>query len=151
MAQDTLSRVNKKMGANRACLRQKVSVPVLIAWVLLLAYGAFVIWTASLTIAEASFTRQLVGIGLGLFLAFLCWRSDFSGLAGMTTVLLVIDLIVLLEPLYPRPLLQRQGHDRMDQDPAYRTHLPAGRARQAHHDLLLRPRSVRSTTVASIR
>lgn len=101
MAQDTLSRVNKKMGANRAGLRQKVSVPVLIAWVLLLAYGAFVIWTASLTIAEASFTRQLVGIGLGLFLAFLCWRSDFSGLAGMTTVLLVIDLIVLFSPYIP--------------------------------------------------
>lgn len=101
MAQDTLSRVNKKMGANRAGLRQKVSVPVLIAWVLLLAYGAFVIWTASLTIAEASFTRQLVGIGLGLFLAFLCWRSDFSGLAGMTSVLLVIDLIVLFSPYIP--------------------------------------------------
>ena len=101
MAQDTLSRVNKKMGANRAGLRQKVSVPVLIAWVLLLAYGAFVIWTASLTIAEASFTRQLVGIGLGLFLAFLCWRSDFSGLAGMTTVLLVVDLIVLFSPYIP--------------------------------------------------
>ena len=89
------------MGANRAGLRQKVSVPVLVAWVLLLAYGAFVIWTASLTIAEASFTRQLVGIGLGLFLAFLCWSSDFSGLAGMTTVLLVIDLIVLFSPYIP--------------------------------------------------
>ncbi len=101
MAQDTLSRVNKKMGANRAGLRQKVSEPVLIAWVLLLAYGAFVIWTASITIAEATFTRQLVGIGLGLFLAFLCWRSDFSGLAGMTTVLLVIDLIVLFSPYIP--------------------------------------------------
>ncbi len=218
MAQDTLSRVNKKMGANRAGLRQKVSVPVLIAWVLLLAYGAFVIGTASLTIAEASFTRQLVGIGLGQFMDFLCWRTDFSGLAGMTTVLLVIDLIVLFSPYIPGlsynakgmtgwikipligldfsglagmttvllvidlivlfspyipglsynakgmtgwikiPLIgltfqpvelaklitiffvaslgaQYNGR-RMDQDPAYRTHLPAGRACQAHHDLL---------------
>lgn len=89
------------MSSDRGGFRQKVNVPVLVAWLCLLAYGSLVIWTASLTIAEASFTRQLVGIGLGAILAFLCWRSDFSGLAGMTTILLVVDLIVLFSPYIP--------------------------------------------------
>lgn len=101
MAQDSLKRVNKHMSSDKGGFRQKVSVPVLVAWACLIAYGALVIWTASLTIPEASFTRQLVGIGLGSVLAFLCWRSDFSGLAGMTTVLLVIDLVVLFSPYIP--------------------------------------------------
>lgn len=101
MAQDSLKRVNKRMTASKSSLRQKVNIPVLVAWLCLLAYGAVVIWTASLTIAEASFSRQLVGMGLGLILAFLCWRSDFSGLAGMTTVLLVVDLAVLFSPYIP--------------------------------------------------
>ena len=101
MALDSLSRVNKHMSSDRGGFRQKVNVPVLVAWLCLLAYGSLVIWAASLTIAEASFTRQLVGIGLGAILAFLCWRSDFSGLAGMTTILLVVDLIVLFSPYIP--------------------------------------------------
>lgn len=101
MAQDSPKRVNKHMSSDKGGFRQKVSVPVFVAWACLIAYGALVIWTASLTIPEASFTRQLVGIGLGSVLAFLCWRSDLSGLAGMTTVLLVIDLVVLFSPYIP--------------------------------------------------
>lgn len=101
MAQDTLKRVNKHMSSDKGAFRQQVSVPVLVAWACLIAYGALVIWTASLTIADASFTRQLVGIGLGCVLALLCWRFDFSGLAGMTTVLLVVDVIVLFTPYIP--------------------------------------------------
>lgn len=101
MSQDTLKRVNKRMGSNRSAFRQNINVPLLLVWVCLIAYGAFTIWTASLTIADASISRQLLGIVLGAFLAFLCWRSDFSGLAGLTTVLLVIDLIVLFSPYLP--------------------------------------------------
>lgn len=101
MAKDALSRVNKKMGAGKAGIGQRLNIPVFVAWGLLIAYGAFVIWTASLTIADASFPRQLVGIGLGIVLSFICWKSDFSGLAGMTTVLLVVDLIVLFSPYIP--------------------------------------------------
>lgn len=101
MANDSLKHINKHMGSSRSVLRQKVNIPVLFAWLALLVYGAFVVWTASLTISDASFSRQLLGIGLGIALAVICWRSDFSGLSGMTTVLLVVDLIVLLSPYIP--------------------------------------------------
>lgn len=89
------------MSASKSSFRQKVNIPVLVAWLCLLAYGSVVIWAASQTNPDASFTRQLVGIGLGVVLAFVCWRSDFSGLAGMTTVLLIIDLAVLFSPYIP--------------------------------------------------
>lgn len=101
MANDTLKRVNKQRDSTRRGLRQSVHLPVLIAWLALLAYGSFIIWTASLTIEEASFTRQLVGIGLGAALAFLCWRTDFSGLAGLATPLLIIDVLVMFTPYIP--------------------------------------------------
>ena len=101
MAQDALKRVNRKQASGRGGLRSKVSIPVLIAWVALLAYGAFVIWTASLTISEASFSRQLLGIGMGVVLALICWRSDFSGLSGMATALLILDIVVMFTPYIP--------------------------------------------------
>lgn len=101
MARDTLSKVNRRRDMSRGGLRSVVSLPVLIAWLALLAYGAFVIWTASLTIEEASFTRQLLGMAIGMVLAAICWRSDFSGLDGMPTVLLVVDIIVMFTPYIP--------------------------------------------------
>ena len=101
MALDALSKVNRHRDANRGGLRSHVSLPVLIAWLALLAYGAFVIWTASLTIEEASFTRQLLGIGMGAVLALICWRTDFSGLSGMATVLLIVDIVIMFMPYIP--------------------------------------------------
>lgn len=101
MASDSLKRVNKQMDSHRGGFRQKVNLPVLVAWILLMAYGAFVIWTASLTNANASFSRQLLGMGIGVFFAFLCWRTDFSGLANVSTVLLVVDVIVMFTPKIP--------------------------------------------------
>lgn len=101
MANDTLSRVNRSRDAGKSGFRQRVNIPVLAAWLLLLAYGALVIWTASLTNEDASFSRQLLGMGLGAGLAFLCWRSDFSGLANLSTVLIVLDIIVLFSPYIP--------------------------------------------------
>lgn len=101
MASDSLSRVNKSMTSARSTFRQRVNIQVLLAWLALLAYGAFVVWTASLTISDASFPRQLLGIGMGVILALICWRVDFTGLSGMQNVLLVLDLIVLFSPYIP--------------------------------------------------
>ena len=99
--QDSLNRVNRHLSAGRSSLRQQVHPVMLAAWFGLLAYGALVIWTASLSIEDASFPRQLLGIGLGLVAAFVCWRMDFSFLSGSSTMLLVVDLIVIFSPYIP--------------------------------------------------
>ena len=98
---DSLSRVNRNITRNRSTLRQGVHIPTLIAWVLLLIYGAFVIWTASLSIEDASFPRQLLGISLGVIAAIICWRIDFTALQGRALALLVIDLVVIFSPYIP--------------------------------------------------
>ena len=98
---DALKRVNKRIGQSRGSFRRKVNIPVLAAAVCLVAYGAFIIWTASLTISSASFSRHLLGIGLGTILAIFCWRTDFRGLTNVTTVLMVLDILVIFLPYVP--------------------------------------------------
>lgn len=98
---DALKRVNRKLGQTRGSLARSINIPVLLAATALIAYGALVIWTASLTIADASFSRHLLGIGLGAVLAVFCWNFDFRGFANLSTPLLVIDLIVIFSPYIP--------------------------------------------------
>lgn len=103
-AQDSkgsLERVNKHLSAERGTFRQRVNIGVLVASVLLIAYGALVIWSASLSIADASFPRHLLGIGIGAVLAVLIWRTDLRGLANISTALLIIDVIVIFSPKIP--------------------------------------------------
>lgn len=98
---DALKRVNKRIGAQRGTFKRNVNIGVLVAVIGLLAFGALVIWSASLTIAEASFPRHLLGIGIGVVLAIICWRYDFRGLANFSTALLVVDVIVIFTPYIP--------------------------------------------------
>lgn len=74
---------------------------MLVATVALVAYGAIIIWSASQFKADASFSRHLLGIGIGAVLAVLVWRTDLRGISNFSTALLVIDLIVILSPKIP--------------------------------------------------
>ena len=62
---DALKHVNKRIGQARGSLRRQISLPVLFGAAGLVAFGCLIIWTASLTISAASFSRHLIGIGLG--------------------------------------------------------------------------------------
>lgn len=72
-------------------------VPVL----LLVIYGVLVIWSASLAIPEASFSRHLLGVALGLGAAVLVWRSDYRLMQTSTTVLFVAIIVFILLPNVP--------------------------------------------------
>ena len=105
----SLKEVNRKMGAARGGLSQQVSVPVLAATLALIAFGALVIWTASLSISEASFPRHLLGIGLGAVAGALAARTDFRGFAGLSTVLLVADIMIIFSPYIPGLSYEAKG------------------------------------------
>ena len=98
---DALKHVNKRIGQARGSLRRQISLPVLFGAAGLVAFGCLIIWTASLAISAASFSRHLIGIGLGTILALFCWKTDFRGLSNITTVLMVIDIIVIFLPYVP--------------------------------------------------
>lgn len=76
-------------------------LPQLIPALLLVAAGIVVIWSASLTNADASFPRHLVGVALGLVVAALMWHFDYRRLQGATWVLFAAAAILLVSPRIP--------------------------------------------------
>ena len=82
-------------------LSQIVFLPQLVPTLLLVSYGLLVIWSASLTIAEASFSRQLLGVVLGIVVTYALWRFDYRTLSNVSTALLVADVVLMLLPKVP--------------------------------------------------
>lgn len=75
--------------------------PVLLATFGLLAYGLVVIYSASLTIADASLPRQALGVLLGLVAMGVFYRYDYRRLRDMAKPLFVIDCILMILPIVP--------------------------------------------------
>ena len=111
---------------------------MLLAVLCLIAYGALVIWTASSSIAAASFSRHLLGIGLGAMLGIACWKLDYQDLANMSTFLLVLDIIVIFSPYIPGLSYNAKGMTGWVKLPWHSPDVPARRVREDHHDLLYR-------------
>lgn len=78
-----------------------LDVPVLLVTLALVAYGLTIVYSASLTISAASFSRQLVGAALGLVAMLACYRFDYRCLATMTKPLLIVDCVLMVLPLVP--------------------------------------------------
>lgn len=72
-------------------------IPVL----LLVVYGTVVIWSASLTISDASFPRHLAGIAIGLVAATVIWRNDYRVLRNASLVLFITIIGLILLPNVP--------------------------------------------------
>lgn len=97
----SLRRVNKSIAASRGSFRQNVHLGVLLAWLGLLLFGSLIIWSASLDIADASFSRHLLGIAIGIVGAYLMWRTDLRNLSNMSTILLAVAVVVTFLPYVP--------------------------------------------------
>ncbi len=82
-------------------LSQILYLPQLVPTLLLVIFGAVVIWSASLTIPQASFPRHLFGIALGAVAAYLVWNYDYRTLSNVSTALLIVDVILMLLPRVP--------------------------------------------------
>ena len=73
----------------------------LIPALLVVLIGIVTIWSASLSIPEASFTSHLFGVGLGLVVAFAVWRYDVRALSNLTTALFVLACVLMVLPRIP--------------------------------------------------
>ena len=82
-------------------MSQVLFLPQLVPTVLLIAFGTLIIWSASLTIPEASFLRHVFGIVLGLVAAYAAWKYDYRTFSNMSKWLLIADMVLMLLPKVP--------------------------------------------------
>lgn len=80
---------------------ESVYLAELIPNLLIVIIGSVVMWSASVSIAEASFPRHMGGIVIGFASAILVWMYDYRVFSGRFTILLVIDIILMLMPSIP--------------------------------------------------
>ena len=78
-----------------------VPVPLLIVTCLLVALGLLVVHSAVSTNENYSFSRQLIGVGIGFVAMVLIWRFDYRLLSDMVFLLLVVNVVLILSPHFP--------------------------------------------------
>ena len=92
-------------GAGRTTFLQRLlgraNVPFVTLLAVLVLFGLVIVWYATASSAEHSFSRQLAGVGLGIVLMIVFWKIDYQVFAQAVVPLLVIDIILLLSPHLP--------------------------------------------------
>lgn len=90
-------------------LGQLFYLPQLIPALLLIAFGAVVMWSASLNIQAADFKRHMIGIVLGLIIMWFVRSYDYRAFANMSTALFVFDCLLMILPRIPGLGLSENG------------------------------------------
>jgi rod shape determining protein RodA len=100
MADEATSHLKARRG-RLVTLLGGIDLPLLLVTLALVSYGLVVVYSASLSISEASLPRQAVGVLIGLVLLVLVARFDYRRLADKAKVLFVIDCILMVLPIIP--------------------------------------------------
>lgn len=79
----------------------RVPIALFALVIILLGIGLATVYVAVLTDDDYNFSRQLLGIALGVVLMALFWVFDYRRFANWTIPLLVIDVILILLPMVP--------------------------------------------------
>ena len=78
-----------------------LNMPFIIVSALLVGYGLMVVYSAVSVDADYSFSRQLMGVGLGLVVMVAMWSFDYRRLAEMTRILMIVNIVLILSPHLP--------------------------------------------------
>lgn len=78
-----------------------LNFPFIITIILLVAYGLLVVWAAVYDNELYSFTRQAQGVAIGAVVMVLLWRFDYRNLSNFTTILIIINVVLILSPNIP--------------------------------------------------
>lgn len=78
-----------------------INPPFIFFILALVFYGLLVQFSATSSNPDYSFTRQLMGVGVGMVLFAALTRVDYHVLSGYTTVFLVVNIVLLLSPHIP--------------------------------------------------
>ena len=103
----TISQMRRPDAAmNRAARIRKrgefpVPIPFVVSIVLVTVYGLIVSFSATAADPDYNFSRQLVGVVVGVVVMLLLWRFDFRQLADYTMVFMVLNIVLILSPHLP--------------------------------------------------
>ena len=89
------------MNATKPRRFTRVPVPFALVALTLIVYGLVVGWSATSNDPDFDFKRQLIGVALGLVCMVFFYRFDYRHFANMTTILLVINVVLILSPHLP--------------------------------------------------
>ncbi len=82
-------------------LARLVNIPFVTIVALLVSYGLLVCWSATSVSEDHNFSRQLMGVAMGLVCMVVVWRFDYRKLGSMTTFFLVVNVVLILSPHIP--------------------------------------------------
>lgn len=79
----------------------RIPKSLLIVAALLVAYGLLVVWSAVQGNETYSFSRQALGVLMGCIVMLMFYQLDYRQLSSYTTMLLVINVVLILSPHLP--------------------------------------------------
>lgn len=79
----------------------RIPKSLLMVAALLVAYGLLVVWSAVQGNETYSFSRQVLGVLMGSIVMLMFYQLDYRQLSSYTTVLLVINVVLILSPHLP--------------------------------------------------
>ena len=78
-----------------------LNMPLIVVAAALTCYGLLVVFSAVSTDADYSFSRQLMGVAVGLVATIALWKFDYRRLADLTKILMIINVALILSPHLP--------------------------------------------------
>ena len=78
-----------------------INIPLVITIILLVGLGLLVVYYAVLGNPKYSFNRQALGVAIGAVAMVVIWAIDYRKLSGYSTLLLIINVVLILSPLLP--------------------------------------------------
>lgn len=78
-----------------------INVPFIVVVVLLVGYGLAVVYSAVSVDEDYNFSRQLIGVAVGMVVMAIVWAFDYRRISEFTTVFLIINIILILSPHIP--------------------------------------------------
>jgi len=78
-----------------------INIPLVITIILLVGFGLLTVYYAVVNDPDYSFSRQALGVAVGVIAMMLIWAIDYRKLSGYTTLLLVINVVLILSPHLP--------------------------------------------------
>lgn len=82
-------------------LASLVNIPFVTIVALVVSYGLLVCWSATSVSEDHSFSRQLMGVALGILAMVALWMFDYRKFGALTYPLLIVSVILILSPHLP--------------------------------------------------